>query len=59
MATAMRDLLEKRGYSDQGVQAVMHANFLRFFAEVLPSGQRAVPETAVNAQDRGAQDGLN
>ena len=30
-------LLEKRGYSAADVEAVMHGNWLRFFAEVLPA----------------------
>jgi membrane dipeptidase len=30
------DLLRRRGYPEADVEAVMHGNFLRFFAEVLP-----------------------
>jgi membrane dipeptidase len=30
-------MLSKRGYSDADVAAVLHGNFLRFFAEVLPA----------------------
>jgi membrane dipeptidase len=40
------DLLSNRGYSDHDVQAVMHGNFLRFFAEVLPSSARPGHTTA-------------
>ena len=31
------DLLSKRGYSSADVEAIMHGNWLRFFAEVLPN----------------------
>jgi membrane dipeptidase len=31
------ELLEKRGYKPADIEAVMHANWLRFFAEVLPA----------------------
>lgn len=30
-------MLEKRGYSQNDIAAVMHGNFLRFFSEVLPA----------------------
>ena len=31
------ELLAKRGYSAADIEAVMHGNWLRFFAEVLPA----------------------
>jgi membrane dipeptidase len=43
------DLLAKRGYTDGDIRAVMHGNFLRFFAEVLPSGAPADHKTARQA----------
>jgi Membrane dipeptidase (Peptidase family M19) len=33
------ELLQKRGYSDDDVRAVMHGNWIRFFSEVLPAGR--------------------
>jgi len=46
------DLLGKRGYSDDDVRGVMHGNFLRFFAEVLPSGPPAVGDASQPAPHR-------
>lgn len=36
------DVLSKRGYSDDAIDAIFHGNFLRFFAENLPGGTRSV-----------------
>jgi membrane dipeptidase len=46
------ELLQKRGYPDDDIRAVMHGNWVRFYSEVLPAG-RDRGANGLGATDRG------
>jgi membrane dipeptidase len=54
--TKIPDLLRRRGYPEADIAGVMHANFLRFFSEVLPSQTSATRGTGQAALDRDRRD---